>query len=84
MKSITTYPRSFSDANKWADYIEILCLLSLDTDLTIDDIYDRISGDKSVDEESEIDYVQYVVSDSKSTVEKFREFISLINNNLRN
>lgn len=54
MKSITNYPKPFTDANKWADYIEILCLLSPDTDITVEDIYDRISGDKSEDEEVEI------------------------------
>ena len=68
MKSITTYPKYFSDANKWADYIEILCLLSPDADLTVDDIYDRVSGDKSADEESEI-FEDYILENSINITE---------------
>ena len=68
MKSITTYPKSFNDTNKWADYIEILCLLSPDADLTVDDIYDRVSGDKSADEESEI-FEDYILENSINITE---------------
>ncbi len=49
-KKLTVPPNSFGDQNKWADYIEILCLTSEDKIVTADDIYDKIYGDKSDDE----------------------------------
>ncbi len=52
MKSLTKPPESFGDKNKWSDYIEILCLTSLDKIISSDDIFDKLYGDKSDDESS--------------------------------
>lgn len=49
-KKITSPPDSFSDRNKWADYIELLCITSIDKNVALDDIYDMLFGDKSDDE----------------------------------
>lgn len=72
LKSLTKPPRSFGDQNKWADYLEALCLCSLDKVISANDIYDKLYGDKSDDEESvesnehesddeEVDLREYIV-----------------------
>ena len=50
IKKLTTPPDGFGDKNKWADYIELLCISSLDKIISADEIYDKIYGDKSDDE----------------------------------
>jgi len=51
-KSLNRPPDNFTDLNKWGDYIEILCLTSLDKIISKDEIYDKLYGDKSDDENS--------------------------------
>ncbi len=87
LKSLTKHPESLGDQNKWADYIEILCLTSLDKMITADFIYDKLYGDKSEDETSiesnehesddgETDINEYI-AESKSERSDFR--ISKVN-----
>lgn len=72
LKSLTEPPQSFGDQNKWADYLEILCVSSMDKIVTADDIFDKLYGDKSDDEQSvesnehesddgEVDIAEYMV-----------------------
>lgn len=51
VKELSTAPNSLKDINKWADYIELLCMSSLDNIISSDEIYDKLYGDKSDDEE---------------------------------
>ncbi|BDD01416.1 hypothetical protein [Persicobacter psychrovividus] len=52
-KDITNTPKT-SDLNKWADYIELLCLKNPDGLLTCDALYDRITDEKdSTDDDNE-------------------------------
>ncbi len=50
IKKLSTPPDGFGDKNKWADYIELLCITSLDKIVSADEIYDKMYGDKSDDE----------------------------------
>lgn len=50
IKKLTTPPDGFGDKNKWADYLELLCITSLDKLISADEIFDKIFGDKSDDE----------------------------------
>ena len=70
-KSLTKPPESFNDLNKWADYLEILCLSSEDKIITRDEIYDKLYGDKS-DDETSIQTNELEDEDSRNEIEEYK------------
>lgn len=69
-KSLTAPPGSFSDLNKWSDYLEIFCLTSLDKIVTQDEIFDKLYGDKS-DDESSVKSNEHEDEDDENDIEEY-------------
>lgn len=63
IKKLNVPPSSFGDKNKWADYIELLCISSLDNLISSDEIFDKIFGDKSDDENEDISLTDEIEED---------------------
>lgn len=70
LRSLTKPPNSFGDTNKWADYLEVLCLTSMDNIISADDIYDKLYGDKS-DDESSTSTNEYETEDGESDIVEY-------------
>lgn len=70
LRSLAKPPDSFGNINKWADYIEALCLASIDKIITADDIYDKLYGDKS-DDESSTSTIEYETEDGESDIDEY-------------
>ncbi len=67
LKKIATPPSTYDDY-KWADYIEILCLLNVDQEQSVEDIISRIQKRKDFGETEDLKYDPDLVSEEGLTV----------------